>query len=154
MKAKHWRGAFTFHWTSLDIEFTYCSMNFNQNPWKKVTPLKYWRAWGIYFRCQWSYLHFQKQEFQLTGLLNWNAQSKHLTKDGSMFSFYFQEHRLYFLQLIEIFLNREISGPRRSEILCVWKTNIKVKVADISRVKVGYHWFNEVPDTVYLLFKV
>lgn len=113
VKAKNWRGAyaFTFHWTSLGFEFTYCSMNFNQNPWKKVTPLKYWRAQGVYFGCQWSYLHFQKQEFQLAELLNWNPQSKHFTKDGSMFSFYFQE--VYLLHQTEIFVTREISGPRR-----------------------------------------
>lgn len=134
-EGKNWRGAytFTFHWTSLGFEFTYYSMNFNQNPWKKVTPLKYWRAQGIYFRCWWSYLHFQKQEFQLTGLLHWEPQIKHFTKDGPMFSFYFQKHRLYFF-----ITDRNIcyqgnfktqKGDLRTEILHVWKTNIKVKVA-------------------------
>lgn len=59
----------------------------------------------------------------MTELLNWNTQSKHITKDGSMYSFYFQEHKLYFSNQTEmkIFVTREISGGRREiELLSLY----------------------------------
>lgn len=76
-KKKKGNCALPFHWSKLSYAIIYCNINFNQISWKKVTPLKHWKAAGVYFRCQWLIL-FAFSKVRVT--IDWITKLKHPEK--------------------------------------------------------------------------